>query len=49
MLRAIGLSDELAQSSIRLSIGRFTKQEQIEQAGAIIRTQVQRLREISPL
>lgn len=49
VLREIGLSDELAQSSIRLSIGRFTTEEHIEQAIAIICTQVQRLREISPL
>ena len=49
VLRAIGLSDDLAQSSIRLSIGRFTKKEQIEQAIDIICTQVMRLREISPL
>ena len=48
VLKAIGLSDDLAQSSIRLSIGRFTEQKQIEEAIAIICTQVTRLRELSP-
>lgn len=49
VLREIGLTDEMAQSSIRLSIGRFTKIEQIDKAIDIICTQVNRLREISPL
>lgn len=48
VLRAIGLSDELAQSSIRLSIGRFTQSEDIEHAIQVICTQVTRLHEISP-
>ncbi|MCW8496314.1 IscS subfamily cysteine desulfurase [Fluoribacter dumoffii] len=49
VLREIGLSDELAQNSIRLSIGRFTKEEEVEHAIKVICTQVTRLREISPL
>lgn len=49
VLRAIGLSDELAYSSIRLSLGRFTSDEQVKQVIAIICHQVNRLREISPL
>lgn len=49
VLKALGLSDELAHSSIRLSIGRFTTEEQIQRAIAIIHTQVNRLRKISPL
>lgn len=48
VLRAIGLTDELAQSSIRLSIGRFTKEEEIEYAIAVFCAQVTRLHEISP-
>ena len=48
VLRAIGLSDELAQSSIRLSIGRFTQEEHIEHAISVICDQVTRLHEISP-
>lgn len=49
VLRAIGLSDDLAQSSIRLSIGRFTTDEQIDYAIALICKQVSRLHEISPI
>lgn len=49
VLRAIGLSDDLAQSSIRLSIGRFTSEEQIDYAIALICAQVNRLHEISPI
>ena len=49
VLKALGLTDELAQSTIRLSIGRFTEEEQIRQAIDIINTQVNRLHEISAL
>jgi len=49
VLKALGLSDELAYSSIRLSIGRFTSEEQISAASEIICHQIKRLREISPL
>ncbi|KTC85692.1 MULTISPECIES: IscS subfamily cysteine desulfurase [Legionella] len=49
VLRALGLSDELAYSSIRLSLGRFTSEEQVKQVIAIICHQVNRLHEISPL
>lgn len=49
VLRALGLDDELAYSSIRLSIGRFTTEEQIGQVKAIICHQITRLHEISPL
>ena len=48
VLREIGLSDDLAQSTIRLSIGRFTKKEEVEHAINVICTQVTRLREMSP-
>ncbi|MGC1182596.1 MAG: IscS subfamily cysteine desulfurase [Legionella sp.] len=48
VLKAIGLTDELAQSSIRLSIGRFTTKEDIKHAIAVICTQVTRLRQLSP-
>ncbi|MFI4918800.1 MAG: IscS subfamily cysteine desulfurase [Legionellales bacterium] len=43
VLRALGLSAELARSSIRLAIGRFTKEEQVEQAIDIICQQVKSL------
>ncbi|HFK5876785.1 TPA: IscS subfamily cysteine desulfurase [Legionella pneumophila] len=49
VLRAIGLTDTEAQSTIRLSIGRFTSEVQIKKAIDIICTQVSRLRELSPL
>lgn len=48
VLRAIGLSDELAQSSIRLSIGRFTSEEEVEYAIHLICAQVTRLHEMAP-
>lgn len=48
VLRALGVSEELARSAIRLSIGRFTQEEDIEQAIAVICTQVTRLHEIAP-
>ncbi|HAT8357356.1 TPA: IscS subfamily cysteine desulfurase [Legionella pneumophila] len=49
VLRAIGLTDMDAQSAVRLSIGRFTTEEQIKKAIDIICTQVSRLHELSPL
>ncbi|NNJ71599.1 MAG: IscS subfamily cysteine desulfurase, partial [Enterobacterales bacterium] len=49
VLRAIGLPDELAHSSIRFSIGRFTTEEEIDSAIAGVRTAIDRLREMSPL
>ncbi|MCW8394795.1 IscS subfamily cysteine desulfurase [Legionella sp. PATHC039] len=49
VLRAIGLTDTEAQSTIRLSIGRFTSEVQIKKAIDIICIQVSRLHELSPL
>jgi len=49
VLRAIGRSDELAHSSIRFSIGRFTTEEQIDITIEEIRKSIQRLRDMSPL
>lgn len=49
VLRAIGLSDELAHSSLRISIGRFTTEEEIDYAIDKIREAVSKLRELSPL
>lgn len=48
VLKELGLSDDLAYSSLRLSIGRFTSQEDIQRAINIICAQVGRLHEISP-
>ncbi len=49
VLRAIGRDDELAHSSIRFSIGRFTTAEEIDYAIKIIRENIGRLRDMSPL
>lgn len=48
VLRALGLSDELAHSSIRFSLGRFTTEEEIDYAIALIAKAIGRLRELSP-
>ncbi|MFC3915033.1 IscS subfamily cysteine desulfurase [Pseudaeromonas sharmana] len=49
VLRALGLNDELAHSSIRFSIGRFTTEEEIDYAVSLINDAIGRLRELSPL
>jgi cysteine desulfurase len=49
VLRALGLSDEVAHSSIRFSVGRFTTAEDIDAAVEQVKTTVERLRSLSPL
>jgi cysteine desulfurase len=49
VLRALGRSDELAHSSIRFTLGRFTTEEEIDYAVEHLKTKVQRLRDLSPL
>ncbi len=49
VLRALGRSDELAHSSLRMTIGRFTTEEEIDYAISTIKQNVARLRELSPL
>ncbi len=49
VLRALGRSDELAHSSIRFTLGRFSTEEEIDYAVGHIRTKVAKLREMSPL
>ena len=49
VLRALGRSDELAHSSLRMTIGRWTTTEEIDYAVQTIRENVMRLRELSPL
>ncbi|ABM95218.1 MULTISPECIES: IscS subfamily cysteine desulfurase [Methylibium] len=49
VLRALGRSDELAHSSLRMTIGRFTTEEEIDYAIGTIRHNVAKLRELSPL
>ncbi|MDO5625283.1 MAG: IscS subfamily cysteine desulfurase [Pseudomonadota bacterium] len=49
VLRALGRSDELAHSSLRMTIGRFTTEEEIDYAIKTIKENVEKLRELSPL
>ena len=49
VLRALGRSDELAHSSLRMTIGRFTTEEEIDSAVRMLKDTVARLRELSPL
>ena len=49
VLRALGRSDELAHSSIRFSLGRFTTEEEVDFAVQTIQSKVAKLREMSPL
>ena len=49
VLRALGRNDELAHSSIRFSIGRFTTEEEIDYAINLLKAKVGKLRELSPL
>jgi cysteine desulfurase len=49
VLRALGRSDELAHSSIRLTLGRFSTEEEVDYAADLIKRKVARLRELSPL
>jgi cysteine desulfurase len=49
VLRALGRSDELAHSSIRFSIGRFTTEADVDFAVSLLKEKVAKLREMSPL
>jgi len=49
VLRALGRSDELAHSSVRLTLGRFTTEEEVDYAADLLRRKVAKLRELSPL
>jgi cysteine desulfurase len=49
VLRALGRSDELAHSSLRMTIGRFSTVEEIDHAASLIRDRVAKLRDLSPL
>jgi cysteine desulfurase len=46
-LRALGLSGELARSSIRLSLGRFTTEEQVNKAATIICSKINQINQIN--
>jgi cysteine desulfurase len=49
VLRALGRDDELAHSSIRFTLGRFTTEDEIDYVLSQVRAQVERLRDLSPL
>ncbi len=49
VLRALGRSDELAHSSIRFTVGRFTTEEEIDYTVDLLRRKLAKLRELSPL
>ncbi|HSC99916.1 MAG TPA: IscS subfamily cysteine desulfurase [Casimicrobiaceae bacterium] len=49
VLRALGRSDELAHSSIRFTVGRFTTEEEIDYTVDLVQRKIAKLRELSPL
>ena len=49
VLRALGRNDELAHSSIRFTIGRFTTEEEIDHVAGLLKDKVGKLRDLSPL
>ncbi|WP_183462302.1 IscS subfamily cysteine desulfurase [Microbulbifer rhizosphaerae] len=49
VLRALGVNDEMAHSSLRFSFGRFTSEQDVDTAAAEVRQAVEKLRELSPL
>ena len=49
VLRALGLNDELAHSSIRFTMGRFTTEAEIDYVIDVIRNAIDKLRDMSPL
>jgi cysteine desulfurase len=49
VLRALGRNDELAHSSIRITLGRFTTEQEVDYAASLVRKKVEKLRELSPL
>ena len=49
VLRALGRSDELAHSSIRFSVGRFTTEEEVDYVIQLLNSKISKLRDLSPL
>lgn len=49
VLRALGRNDELAHSSIRFSVGRFTTVEEVDFTIELVKEKISKLRELSPL
>ena len=49
VLRALGVNEELAHTSIRFGIGRFTTEEEVDFAANLVKNSIDKLREMSPL
>jgi cysteine desulfurase len=49
VLRAMGVPDDLAHSSIRFGLGRFTTEDEVDHVVALFKAKVQKLRDLSPL
>ena len=49
MLRALGRNDELAHSSIRFTVGRFTTEQEVDYVVNLLNSKIAKLRELSPL
>jgi len=49
VLRALGRNDELAHSSIRFTVGRFTTEEEVAYTVDLVKRKIAKLRELSPL
>ena len=49
VLKSMGIGDELAHTSIRFGIGRFTTEEEVDYAVDLILSKVEKLRDLSPL
>jgi cysteine desulfurase len=49
VLRALGCSDELAHSSLRITLGRYSTERDVDEAAALLKVKVAKLRELSPL
>ena len=49
VLKSLGVGDEMAHSSLRLSLGRWTTEEEVDYAAQLIRSKVEKLRELSRL
>ena len=49
VLRALGRSDELAHSSIRFTLGKYTTEEEVDYAADLLKRKITKLRELSPL
>ncbi len=49
VLRALGVGEELAHSSIRFGLGRFTTDEEVDYVAELVVRKVEKLRELSPL